>query len=152
MITELDKAYLAGVIDSDGCIRLERTQPKNRKNLSYCPRILVTQTRREVCEWIGEIFGGPMMTNRRGKTDNSNSLYTWRVSGTKAIEMCKLLEPYLKIKAPRARVLIEYEETLFDNRDREEGTFLKIPKKILDKKERLYQKLKKLNRRGKWPG
>ena len=60
-IKDVDKAYLAGVIDSDGSISVIRSKPnaKNRQiSYRFALEITITNLEKELMDWVVDKFGG----------------------------------------------------------------------------------------------
>lgn len=66
MIRESDLAYLAGVVDSDGCIRVERLRNNGRSKdgTSYAAFVAVQQVERHAVDLARATLGG--FVNRGG--------------------------------------------------------------------------------------
>jgi len=58
-----DIAYLAGVVDSDGCIRVERLKNngRSRDGVSYAVNVSIQQVESAAVELAKELFGGHLM-------------------------------------------------------------------------------------------
>lgn len=92
-------AYLAGVIDSDGCISIKRNRGAWQD--TYSERVHIRQVDREAIDLLVEVFGGNIGIEdsqaKRGKP-----LYRWGVSDKRAVEVLTALLPYLRIKREQA--------------------------------------------------
>jgi len=101
----LDLAYVAGFIDGEGCFDFV----KSRKSIT--PRIVVVNTNKEIIEEFKSNFGGDITVREHKDHPNWKITYVWRLQHSAAIELTRKLLPYLKVKAPQARLIIEFGET-----------------------------------------
>lgn len=92
-------AYLAGVIDSDGCIAVRKAVSKWQP--VYQPRVMLKQVTPQAVELIHETFGGYRFvgnaTAKRGRP-----LMGWEVHSASAVRVCESLLPHLRIKREQA--------------------------------------------------
>lgn len=99
-----DNAYMAGVMDAEGHITINRGRRKN--TTSYNARIGITNSYKPVLEMAKAMFGGSICSagNKKGKP-----LFIWYLSDKSSIEKCLLhLLPYLIVKKERAKALVEF--------------------------------------------
>lgn len=95
---KIDIAYLAGIIDGDGCISIQ----KNSGVKSYRVIITVVQRDMPLIEYLFETFGGSVnaiSVNRKFKKDY---YLRWVITDKKAHTLLKLCLPYLKLKKKQA--------------------------------------------------
>ena len=105
MIKETDLSYIAGFIDADGAIMLQKHHRINLGwNPTYTPVIQAYGSKKEPIEYIQSIFGGNI---RRGKRNGKQYEYNWQIAGSKIKWILKSLLPYLKIKKKQAKILIK---------------------------------------------
>jgi len=142
-----DIVYLAGIVDGEGSIILERRTKlrPQEKSVMYSPRIAISNTDYRLMEWLKEKFGGNITKTKRG--NNWKDCYAWGMSRSKAIELARMLMPYLKLKSVQAYCLSCYElEAVWTKGGKPEEC--KVSDEEIDRRDKLYQELKKLNRRG----
>lgn len=93
-------AYCAGVIDSDGCINIQKRKG-GKWAANYQPRVTVKQVTPQAPELLHATFGGSMWLSapsaKRGRP-----LYVWTVHSSSAGRTLQRLLPYLRIKADQA--------------------------------------------------
>lgn len=135
-----DLAYLAGVIDSDGYIGIVKSkpQPGNTKNPTYSLTVNVTNTSRELMDWLVEKFGGRYYQRKHKEGLNWKPTYNWIVNVTKARDLLESIREFLVIKQNRADLGIELINGWVRNNH---GT----PQEELERRERIYQEFKRLN-------
>ena len=109
-ISEVDLAYLAGLIDGEGSITLFTTSnPKAFK----IPCLSVTSTDRYLLEPL-LVFGGSIQTKGRNRPAGHRQAYDYRVKGLAAVEAIRQLFPYLRhfTKRSRAQLILDFYEVL----------------------------------------
>jgi hypothetical protein len=121
-----DLAYIAAIIDGEGCICI------SRHNIYFCLRLSVCMVDRAAIDFILNKFGGVICA--RPVTATYRLRYDWRVYAQEAGLILRLILPYLKVKKQQANIAIAFAE-------------IKIVKD--NKKTELYSKMKHLNRKGK---
>ncbi len=145
LITPADLSYIAGFTDGEGCISICRLANKNAPGgFQYSSEVGISNSDKSVIEWIGSVLPGSVgphcVSDRIGK--NRREMWRYRRTGIKAQEFCELLLPYLKIKGPQARVLIEFQKTV------RHGGKHNLTKYVVEHRRRLRSDIRILNRRG----
>ena len=139
-----EAAYLAGLIDGDGCFFIEKIKKKNRKReltgiFGYVPSLRVTNTNKFLAELCNQ-YGGFWITEV--EKDTWKRVYRWILS----TRLCKFyipqLLPYLKIRYKQAQVMLSALEECH-------GTG--YPQNKV-KMEQYRKELQRLNMRGKKKG
>jgi len=96
-------AYLAGVIDSDGYITIQRTKKANKgkaaPNTYYSLQVGIAGTRTAPHELAVKVFGGAVQRYSNGK---HRPQFQWRVQGTSARVVLESILPYLLVKKEQA--------------------------------------------------
>ena len=90
---EANLAYLAGLVDGEGCISIKH----NIRNNNYFPWVAVGMTQKEGIDLLVEMFGG---TIREDLTSNRKStMYRWeRNKREDVVNVLQQLLPYLRVK------------------------------------------------------
>jgi hypothetical protein len=151
-------AYIAGVMDSDGCFMItrhkRRTQRKDYPHTvdnwswTYMASVKICQIEPEAVYFIkNEMgYGTISLYGARPSRPNSKSVYQWGIRNHK--EILPFLEgilPYLRIKKNRAEFLLDYCKTA---KYIEKGSrYFGLDKDELVYREESYQKMGKLNGR-----
>lgn|SRR5262245_7055895 len=91
----LESAYVAGIIDGEGCINFSRART------TIFVRILVVNTNCELLEMLKDQYGGDIYP-LSGRHTGWNQAYQWRLSGTKAIDLLDEIYPFLIVKRLQA--------------------------------------------------
>lgn len=101
-LSEPDVAYVAGIIDGEGCLIFGRTRT------SYYPRVMITNTNLDLLNWLQENLGGRIFKAAKRK-DGWKPSYDWRCAWKPATELIERVYPYLKIKDGQARVFFAWD-------------------------------------------
>uniref|UniRef100_A0A6M3JR62 Putative homing endonuclease n=1 Tax=viral metagenome TaxID=1070528 RepID=A0A6M3JR62_9ZZZZ len=91
-----DMSYLAGLVDGEGCFYLA-TVTSGKGFKSYQPRIIVTNTNKDVMDWLKDTFGG-YITSNKPRDIMHKKAYQWTITGNRALMLANWLEPLLIIK------------------------------------------------------
>ena len=103
----MEEAYLAGIIDGEGCIFITKT--KNRKEgYNYGLGIKVAMNCKKIIYEIQKIFKG----NAGGPYDKNKRIYAWSCFGLEAGGILKLILPHLIEKKEQAELALDYLENL----------------------------------------
>ena len=115
MISDVDKAYIAGLFDGEGSIHFKRKPEKKRSGTYDCMRISmeISMTDRSVLIWVHEVLGVGTLNKkpRKGKRgDGSNYLmqYRWRCTFRDAFYVCCLLWHFAHTKLHKIQQVIEH--------------------------------------------
>jgi hypothetical protein len=113
--SSLEKAYIAGLLDGEGCINIYRINTKRieeiegRKNPKYILSVTIYNCHYGVIKWLHEQYGGYLQTRYRNpKTWRTN--YAWKVSANIALDFLKEVQKYMKIKSEQAKIAIKFQE------------------------------------------
>jgi len=104
-LSETDKAYLAGLIDADGCITI-----KTCRGTAY-PGVGVAQTDFQALEWMADKLDATVSYHTRrkeGKSGYHRRQMIVRLHGARAQLLCKAILPYLKIKKRQAELVLQF--------------------------------------------
>jgi hypothetical protein len=128
MITETDRAYIAGLFDGEGSIYYaKRTEKKKKHNgkgyrTSMSQRISmeITMTDESVIRWVHEVLGRGTVVRkpRKGlRKDGTKYLmqWKWRCTFRDAFYVCKLLWPWAHVKMPKIQQVIDHYSINQDN-------------------------------------
>lgn len=110
-MTEMQKAYIAGIVDGEGHIGIaQRLTPTS---ISYQLRLAVSMTEYSVIQWLAvttklgharKILTAPEHPGRPA--------YCWALSTTAAIHLIREIQPYLIVKKDHAAIAIEFAENI----------------------------------------
>lgn len=133
-LSDIDKAYLAGFIDGEGCICFLKRVWENGER--YTPTITIVNTNKEIMDWLSNKIPYFNLYVRAG-SKNHKDMYTVETRKQMAIKyILQTILPHLKVKKKQAELMLEYINNrlggVYDSRNR-----------------KIYQQLKELNMRGK---
>lgn len=106
LTSRLPIAYVAGLIDGEGCIYINQTA---RGYLSTVVTVGMTTKALPILEALKTQFGGALNQHNRAK-GKWDAAYAWRASGSDAVNVLRLILPDLMLKAEQARLGIRLEE------------------------------------------
>ena len=143
--SELDYAYIAGIIDGEGCIDLfKRKSAKYVAGYQLAPRITVTNTDICLLEYIKDFTNlGTISTYERPNKPHWKRAHLWQLYGSDNIKFfLESLLPYLRVKKQQACLLISFvsktskhHQGLSDD-ERKEQQIIFDQMKLLNKKGR----------------
>ena len=135
-------AYIAGIIDGEGTIRIHKSKPyaKNKqKNYTYSAGIGVGMVEKRIPLLLQEIFGGALSEEC---VPDRRSIWRWQVSGRMSVfKILEELASYLILKQEHAYAVMEFCEDWHTPFSRQQG----LSVQELQRREEAYQKLRKLN-------
>jgi hypothetical protein len=104
-VKRTDLAYVAGIIDGEGCISLTRS--KNEKGIQV--HVQIDHTNEWLLQWLKFAFGGvvTLRHDKREEIKGWKSMYCWRLRTAEALEFLKLIYPYLRLKKVQAEIAIK---------------------------------------------
>lgn len=102
--TNLELAYMAGIIDGEGCLDIHID---NRSN-SAIPRIRVEMSQLETIVWLQDKWQGHKIYTSKRINTNHLTTYRWTVQGKDCLEIVKLLIPFLQGKKKEAEILLNF--------------------------------------------
>ena len=108
ILSETEKAYIAGIIDGEGCICLVKAKRGQRKRgpspyVFYAIHLRVANTRHELIAWLLDRIGGKMYVLQKTRGNRKLALQ-WHTQGRQAKDLLAQVEPYLVIKRAQAEV------------------------------------------------
>ena len=113
-----DLAYCAGVLDSDGCIRILRRRisvKDQRPFVSYAEFLQVGQVEPQAVSLLKALFGG-YTHKRKPKNPKHRALHVWKCQQLKAHACLLELLPFLRIKRKQAMVALRLRTILEESK------------------------------------
>lgn len=151
LLSETDKAWLAGFIDGEGYIGIVRSRKKitgqSSDTLLYHPWVIVTSTDVKVLEDIQLVVS---TQKRASLSRTAGHKAAYQIKITKFNDVVLLLEavlPYLRLKHKQAKILVEFckyrdsVKIITGRGSRGKTSFGEV-------EEKMYLKLRELNKRG----
>lgn len=131
MISDVDKAYTAGIVDGEGYIAIMQVDGRFRV------RVEVGSTSECLIEWIHQLYGGFFyMTEPKNK--KWKPVYRFMIQGRKSRALLEDVLPYLKIKKNQCKIALRLLDTLVSNGELVDDQTLVL-------RMRLTEKMKELN-------
>jgi hypothetical protein len=143
ILTEIDKAYIAGFFDGEGCVSILKNQGKENRTPRYILTAVITQKdKRSLDELqdltdIGSVYFGNKITG----------IYAWTMCNSHARDFLSVILPYLKYKKDQAVLGIEFFEKfnkhtrVYQQGRHAVGGSMPTPQYIVDQKEHYRQLL-----------
>lgn len=99
-MTELEKAYITGIVDGEGSIMLQ----KFHYNEYPSPCVSIASTTYELLDWIKSVIGkGTIKLKKNYNSSKHKDCYSYVLKYDDAIKLIKEIYPYLIINAKRRR-------------------------------------------------
>lgn len=129
MLTETEKAYLAGLFDGDGCVTINKIQLSGRPNPAHCLSAQYAQKERSLLvRWqektgLGNVY-------EHSATGGSQ----WIMNGQDAETFLTMVLPYLDLKRTEAEIGLKFRKTQHGRASRHQ-----TPAPIIELRERYRQ-------------
>lgn len=125
-LSPVEIAYIAGIIDGEGCITLVR-----RAGKTCVPHLIIVNTNQTLRDWLSERLPD-CFYDRQPKMNNTKRVWKWHIAGWKQVPLfLREIRDYLVIKQAQADLVIGVVDPGFD------GDVQKV-----------WDEVKKLNRKG----
>lgn len=102
-------AYLAWLIDGEGCIMMRRDC--RRADYCYYLVLIVTNEHKGALDWCMGLYGGTLYKQPRARADHKQ-IYYWETRSKTAHMILVEVLPYLKIKREQAQLVIDHWESI----------------------------------------
>ena len=133
-------AYLAGIIDGEGCISL--STGKTSRRIRHSTQVFIGNTDERLIHWLHQRFGGSIGVRQRQNASHK-PLWYWLVSGAAIEPILRATLPYLRLKHAQACLVLEYRSTIAPI-----GSNQPTPVEVVSQREQLKSNLSVLNHRG----
>jgi len=107
-LTDTQKAYIAGIIDGEGCISMSKI--KSRNSTSIRARIMIANANTLLLDWLYEVTGIGAIhehCNDRNNKRGWKKQRIWTIYTKQGVELLRAILPYLIIKQRQAKLFIE---------------------------------------------
>ena len=130
-LTTTDLAWAAGLIDGEGCIRINRGRAQG-KHLSprYGVQLIVKMTHEASVRRLALMFGGSVY--HKNAAVNRSELWGWQPNQELSRRAIEVLLPYLFTKAAEARLALQFFTLPLAQRG------VKTPNNIIDARDKLF--------------
>ena len=118
-MTDTELAYLAGIIDGEGCFFIGLFRTKATKNLlNYHTYIKISNNEKSLIDWIHEKAGATNIQQERltRKSNVNRSCYSSQISGATLDALLPKIYPYLIIKRRQCEIMMRMRSTFVAHR------------------------------------
>lgn len=103
-LTEVEAAYLAGIIDGEGTVTLTRRNKDNQRQLA----VTISSTDRNLLEYVLDIVGAGKITNKTMSRSNHSPAFTYQLYNRQALTLLKRVAPFLRTyKKDRTKIVLQ---------------------------------------------
>jgi hypothetical protein len=140
-------AYLAGVVDGEGCFYLGKIPKKagdGYVNEHYRGLLKIDNTDVRLLDWIDDVFSGTSSARCRSTSSKKfeREIFTWTATGDRLLDLCEQILPYLVIKKEQCEIMIRFRKTYVGRL----GS-TKVSEEILLARQECLEEIRKLNSR-----
>lgn len=134
---EIDKAYIAGFLDGDGCILTQIVKDESYKYKFYI-RVSIAFYQKSVNHWF-MLWLDKVFAPHASLTKKANGMSVLTIVAKQPVEdILNELQPYLKIKKPLCKFVLSLIKDL--KQVKTEADFLKVCKKVDETANYTYSK------------
>jgi LAGLIDADG endonuclease len=148
-----DFAYLAGWIDAECCLNINRSYHKGRPNPTYKILLQCNNTKSPCFYWLSERFGGQFhFIDRSHMKPAHRNQMCWRMCAGSLAQILPKIHPFLIHKKPVCEELMKFTKTIVPLKgtiSRHSPNFSDFYRPILEERERIFHKIQTLNKKGK---
>ena len=137
-LTDIEKAYLAGFFDAEGCVLIQKKKNLRGVRYNYAMHTSVVQVDKSILLLLQSIYGGCICALHDGVSQ-------WTVTEHKAATFLKDILPYSRLKKPQIELALKFR----DNKD--EGDMRKIrpvdperANRVMQSRDDMYHLMRKL--------
>ena len=110
-MTNEQLAYIAGIIDGEGCIAVSKVVRNTHKSgYVYQLHLVVTNTDRRLLEYLKETTLLGSISIHAHAAESRSPAWAWSVGSVPARRLLEKVMPYLVIKREQAALAIEFHE------------------------------------------
>jgi len=146
-MTDTELAYLAGIIDGEGCFFIGLFRTKATKNLlNYHTYIKISNNEKSLIDWIREKAGATNIQQERPtrKSLVNRSCYSSQITGTTLDALLPKILPYLVIKRRQCEIMMRMRSTFVPHRRLQKK---EISQETHDIRYQCYLELRSINSR-----
>ncbi len=145
MLKNTDWAYIAGIIDGEGCIGIRKNVPELGR---FKAVVTVANSNKLLIDYLYSLFGGSCneyQDKRKYKSGRYRKpVWFWRIGDKQAELFLRQVYPYLLIKKPNADLIFKLRETFGTYRGSHNG----VPSNIIELRQQYSDEMQELNRKG----
>lgn len=141
-LPEATKGYIAGALDSDGCLTIHRYHSPGYERWYYSLRVLFVNTWRPLPEWFESQLGGHIYMRKQSNPKWADSYHWVLEHNTQVKALLVEIAPYLIRKQEIAHLMLSFPES------RQYARGDPAPRWIVDRQAELFEQVKALNAKG----
>lgn len=109
-MTPTETAWLAGLVDGEGCIYIARRKPyASLRSYRYVLGLKIAMCHKPTIDRVAELTGiGSKHKAQNPGGPRSSTAYTWLATADNAARVITEIQPYLITKSEEAKVAIEF--------------------------------------------
>ena len=111
MVETTTLAYLAGIIDGEGCIGIYGYREHWANGRTFRIDVRVGMGEPHAVVLLRQTFGGSICSRKNLPKGATKPSYQWNVSNKLAVACLKLLVPFLRVKKAQADLVLEFAKT-----------------------------------------
>ncbi|HEX4374883.1 MAG TPA: LAGLIDADG family homing endonuclease [Puia sp.] len=146
-MTDTELAYLAGIIDGEGCFFIGLFRTKATKNLlNYHTYIKISNTDKDLMDWIKENAHATNNQQERKTrvSKKERTIYNSQISGETLDDLIPKIYPFLIVKKRHCEIMIRMRSTFTKHRRLQKK---EISQEIHDIRYQCYLELRSINSR-----
>jgi hypothetical protein len=102
-LSDIDAAYIAGLIDGEGTVSLLRKHKKDNRQVV----VSISNTDRPLINYLLEAIGAGKATGKRTYSDGHTPSFTYAITNRHALDLLRQVAPHLRTyKARRTELLL----------------------------------------------
>ena len=137
-------AYLAGIVDGEGCFYFGQVkQGRYGNGTQWHCKLAITSTTQCLTEWLNKLFGGCKEQRYRytSKRSYERPIHRWDATGELLDYLLPKILPYLVIKREHCLIMMEIRKTYANIGSK------RLPEDIVNKRLELLSVIRNLNSR-----
>jgi len=142
--SDVERAYAAGLIDGEGCIRLTSRGKDGGTTFrqgQYTLMVEMTNTDEGMIRWLEVRFGGSVSYSKESVEQNRKAKWHWRVAANKALYVLDAVWPYIRTKRQQAKLGRRFQRYA-------QYVGRRAGPRVQQLHERFYKEFRVLNKRG----
>jgi len=146
--TQEDFAYLAGYVDAECSLDINRRMQSKGKTFTYRPQLQCNNTKYPFFYWASSRFGGQFHFLNKSHIPNCRNQIIWRISNSQLDPILEGIYPFLISKKPICEKMIELRKLTFKGNGRmspNHPNFSEWYDSIAKSRESIYNEVRHLN-------
>lgn len=143
-LNELQKAYLAGLFDGEGCICVSKTQGVRNRTPIYTLQVVLSQTDITVLSEFHKATEIGSLHQKHAQRAGTSDSWDWRITTHDGADLLRELVPYLRVKQIQAKLAISFADSMGHEhlRGKGKGRGYTTPLDVVVERETYYQSLR----------